>query len=80
QQRPYPVVVVGGFRQFLRRRPCDWHRRCRSQRQAQTFTLQIHCGRPDEILEISIHKIGRQLNQIATRPRWRGHSQIVRVL
>lgn len=53
-ERPDCLVVVGGLRRLLGRCLCDRDRRCRSQRQAQTCTLQIHCGRPGQSILLKI--------------------------
>lgn len=65
QERPRQLIVVGGLPRLLLWRLCERRRRRRSQRQAQTCTLQIHCGRPSPSIVFKI----RVSLEITARPQ-----------
>ena len=76
QERPDQLIVVGGLPRLLLRSLRRQSRRRRTQRQAQTCTLQIHRGGP----AINSVQNSRQPGNNRASSKRRAHSQIARSL
>ena len=76
-ERPGQLIVVGDLPRLLLRRLRGQSRRRRSQRQAQTCTLQIHRGGPRPSI---VFKNSRQPGNNRASSKRRAHSQIAHSL
>lgn len=78
QERPDHLVVVRHLRRFLNGRLDERGRRRRLHRQAQTCTLQIHCGLPSRVnsSQNSSSQNSMSVQNGHAASKWRAHSQI----